>query len=264
MPWKCPYCNTELEINERHTRVYCSNLKCSSILEGQIAQMCNVMSIKGLGPETILQLRIAGCMKNLSDIFSINFDEYNIKRSIGKKITENISKELKSKLNKMTLVQLIDSYNFPDIGTKIIEKIVNKLGVENLEQMNNILTVDAIQMDGIGDKIADKFVYAWKIYYEDMLKFESNVSLDTVQSKQTNTGNLTGLSFCFTGKLETLKRSKAEKLVVDNGGTICSVSNKLTYLVTNDTESGSSKNEKAKKLGVKIITEDEFRKIIGL
>ena len=71
-----------------------------------------------------------------------------------------------------------------------------------------------------------------------------------------------GMSVCFTGKLNTMSRSKASKLAEDNGFEVRGGVNKgLTYLVTNDPNSGSSKNRKAKELGTKVITEDEFLKL---
>jgi DNA ligase (NAD+) len=80
---------------------------------------------------------------------------------------------------------------------------------------------------------------------------------EETKSDLTNS-TLENLSFCFTGKLETMKRSQAQTIVVDNGGTIGSVSKKLTYLVTNTPNSGSGKNKKASALGIKLITENEF------
>ena len=72
-----------------------------------------------------------------------------------------------------------------------------------------------------------------------------------------------GKSFCFTGELNTMKRADAEQLVKKNGGsTKSSVTKDLSYLVTNDTGSGSSKNVKAAKLGIPVITEEEFLKLL--
>ena len=86
-----------------------------------------------------------------------------------------------------------------------------------------------------------------------------------MNNKNSNTLNgnkLTSMSFCFTGKLETMKRSEAEAKVKSLGGEIKNVTKGLTYLVTNDTESGSAKNKKAKELGICIINEEEFKKLI--
>ena len=77
-------------------------------------------------------------------------------------------------------------------------------------------------------------------------------------------GKLAGKSFCFTGEL-SMKRADAEKYVKDNGGSIkSSVTKDLSYLVTNDTTSGSSKNVKAAKLGIPVIDEKQFKELLGL
>ena len=84
-----------------------------------------------------------------------------------------------------------------------------------------------------------------------------------VSLEETGEGKLTGKSFCFTGELVTMKRNDAEALVKKNGGSCkSSVTKDLSYLVTNDTTSGSSKNVKAAKLGIPVITEEEFLALI--
>ena len=77
-------------------------------------------------------------------------------------------------------------------------------------------------------------------------------------------GILSGKSFCFTGELHSMKRADAELIVQNAGGSVkSSVTKDLSYLVTNDVASGSSKNAKAAKLGIPVITEDEFLKMAG-
>ena len=84
-----------------------------------------------------------------------------------------------------------------------------------------------------------------------------------IQGK-TKTGNLSGKSFCFTGELDTMKRSEAENIVKANGGSVkSSVSKGLSFLVTNTPESGSSKNKKAAELNITIITESEFLALVN-
>ena len=89
------------------------------------------------------------------------------------------------------------------------------------------------------------------------------VESGTIELEQVGGGLLAGKSFCFTGELVTMKRADAEQLVKKNGGTIkSSVTKDLSYLVTNDTSSGSSKNVKAAKLGIPVIDEKQFLELI--
>ena len=86
----------------------------------------------------------------------------------------------------------------------------------------------------------------------------------TIQTAQKASQKLAGKSFCFTGELHSMKRAQAEALVKDNGGSCkSSVTKDLTYLVTNDTTSGSSKNQKAASYGIAIIDEEAFLKMVN-
>ena len=94
-----------------------------------------------------------------------------------------------------------------------------------------------------------------------MLALVNDGTITLVQGE--NTGSLAGLSFCFTGELKTMKRADAQNMVKEKGGTVkSSVVKGLSYLVTNDTTSGSSKNKKAAELGVPIINEEEFLALV--
>ena len=98
---------------------------------------------------------------------------------------------------------------------------------------------------------------------ENEKEMRSLVEKGIITIESLSDGKLSGLSFCFTGELKTMKRQDAESLVKENGGSSkSSVTKDLSYLVTNDTTSGSSKNIKAQKLGIKIISEKELKKMV--
>ena len=98
---------------------------------------------------------------------------------------------------------------------------------------------------------------------ENEKEMRSLVEKGIITIESLSDGKLSGLSFCFTGELKTMKRQDAESLVKKNGGSSkSSVTKDLSYLVTNDTTSGSSKNLKAQKLGIKIINEEEFLELL--
>ena len=98
---------------------------------------------------------------------------------------------------------------------------------------------------------------------ENAEEMRSLISKGIISIKSLENGKLAGKSFCFTGELVTMKRQDAELLLKENGG-MCksSVTKDLSYLVTNDTSSGSSKNVKAATLGIPVITEEEFLKLV--
>jgi DNA ligase (NAD+) len=115
--------------------------------------------------------------------------------------------------------------------------------------------------DGVGIKTADKIWEGIQSLIEEMTETLKYVQVYVEEKK---TGGLAGMSFCFTGALNTMKRAEAEKLVVDHGGEVKSgVSKGLTYLVTNTPNSGSSKNVKAAQLGTTLITEEQFLTLLN-
>ena len=113
------------------------------------------------------------------------------------------------------------------------------------------------------NKSASSFILGLSFVKDEMEELLSSgyISIKSVEKKE---GKLQNLSFCFTGELEKMNRKEAEKLVKEAGGIVkSSVTKDLTYLVTNTPDSGSSKNKKALTVGCKIITENEFYKLLG-
>ena len=99
--------------------------------------------------------------------------------------------------------------------------------------------------------------------FENAQEMRKLVSDGIITIEEAGNGKLSGKSFCFTGELRSMKRADAEQLVKANGGSIkSSVTKDLSYLVTNDTSSGSSKNVKAAKFGIPVINEEEFLKLL--
>ncbi len=111
--------------------------------------------------------------------------------------------------------------------------------------------------------MAHTFVQGLKENKEEMLSLVSSGTITIEQVLAKGEGKLNGKSFCFTGELLSMKRSDAQELVKQNGGSVkSSVVKDLSYLVTNDTSSGSSKNVKAASLGIPVISEKEFLELL--
>ena len=125
-----------------------------------------------------------------------------------------------------------------------------------MEKILEAKVEDFASVYGFAEISAGNFVEGLKENMEELLFLSKNyIQLEEGKAE----GVFAGKSFCFTGELRTMKRQDAENLVKQNGGTCkSSVTKDLSYLVTNDTSSGSSKNQKAAKLGIPVITEDEF------
>ena len=130
----------------------------------------------------------------------------------------------------------------------------------SLDKLLNASVDEVATVYGFAEIMAKTFVNGLKENAEEM----KNLSSTYIKIIEKETGVLTGKSFCFTGELVTLKRADAEALVKNAGGSCkSSVTKDLSYLVTNDTSSGSSKNVKAAKFGIPIISEKEFLEMIN-
>ncbi len=259
LPDKCPYCNSQLSLNDSMTRLYCPNNNCKTYVKARIAKFCAVAKIKELGDATLDKMIDSGIISDISSLFTINY------KKLGELIGAGNAKNIKSEIDKVKELSLIDfltGYNIEDCGSKIIEKILNAKNIDCWDKLIEMLPVADFVTEGVGETTALKFVNGVKSNLLDMkytLAHGIHIK-NVVNNKSCNT--LDGKSFCFTGKLETMKRSEAEAKVKSLGGEIKNVTKGLTYLVTNDTESGSTKNKKAKELGVFVINEEEFKKLI--
>ena len=156
--------------------------------------------------------------------------------------------------------QFVAGFDIEGFGETLAEKLI-QAGYNTLDLLLSA-SVDQIAVVYGFAEIMAKTIVEGLAENEKEMKYLVNSGI--IQIKGIENGKLTGQSFCFTGELKTMKRQDAEKLVKDNGGQAkSSVTKDLTYLVTNDKNSGSSKNQKAEKLQIKIIDEDEFLTLIN-
>lgn len=259
LPDKCPYCNSQLSLNDSMTRLYCPNNKCKTYIKARIAKFCAVAKIKELGDITLDKMIDSGIISDISSLFTINYKKLGELIGIGN--AKNIKTEI-DKVQELSLIDFLTGYNIEDCGSKIIEKILNAKNIDCWDKLIEMLPVADFVTEGVGEITAQKFVNGVKSNLLDMkYTLAHGIRIKNIVNNKNN-NILANKSFCFTGKLETMKRSDAEAKVKTLGGEIKNVTKGLTYLVTNDTESGSAKNKKAKELGVCIINEEEFKKLI--
>ena len=247
VPTICPCCGQSLTLSENMTKLQCTNIDCKSNIEGRIDKWMSVMDIQHVGPAVISDLVELGC-KTIKDVYE-NVDKLADLDGYGQKSISKIKKEMEKK-NVATFEKFVTAFNIDGIG----EKTVKKFGLKSINDCLAIKDGQSITLDKIKSGVT-----IFRSQMEDMMQIitiEENTNNIVAEAK------LSGLSFCFTGTLSQ-KRSVLEKMVTDLGGTISSVSRNLTYLVTGDVDSTSSKTKKAKDLGIKIIDEEQFLKILN-
>lgn len=262
-PVECEVCKTKLV--DEGSRLYCPNRQCSKRILHQLLKFQQVVDIRDLGVTLITQLFNDKKLNSISDIYKLTVEsltpyflnEESIeadKKSLGaEKVYNSIQNHRKIKLP-----TFIGAFDIEGIGETSAEKLV-AAGFDTVEKLLDA-TVDQIAaVYGFAEIMAKTIVQGLK---ENASEIRNLIDSGMIEIESACNGNLAGKSFCFTGEL-SIKRADAEQFVKKNGGQIkSSVTKDLSYLVTNDTASGSSKNEKARKFGIPVIDEQQFMALI--
>lgn len=266
LPVKCETCGSTL-VNEG-TRLYCPNKSCSKRILHQLLKWVSVADIRDLGDTLVRSLFADKVLNSISDIYKLDeavLKPYflgqeslgNEKESLGaKKVALSIQSH-----RKLSLAKFIAGFDIEGIGETVVEKLLDA-GFDTLEKLFAASQEEIAGVYGFAKVMAQILVQG---LLENKDEMEFLVKSGTIEVEQgIKQGSLTGKSFCFTGELTTMKRADAQALVKQKGGSVkTSVVKGLSYLVTNDTSSGSSKNVKAAQLGIPVINEQEFLALIG-
>lgn len=265
IPDQCPVCHgiTELKQENGVKFLYCVNDDC---LAKQIKSFTHfvsrdAMNIEGLSEATIEKLIAKGLIRELADIFHIDKFKQEITEMEG--FGEKSFNKLVASVNKArrtTVVRLLYSLGIPNVGLSNAKLICRNFKYDwNIIQ--NATFSELIEIGGIGDVMADAYVRFFaddrkKIIVEDLLK---ELEFETIKAAQTEQ-IFDNIVFVITGSVEQFKnRDELKDIIELKGGKVTgSVTSKTNYLINNDNLSGSSKNKKAKELGISIITENQF------
>jgi DNA ligase (NAD+) len=264
-PKNCPACGDELYRAEEESAWRCTNINCpAQVLERLIHFTSkDAMDIRGLGEANIRKFYNLGLLRTIPQIYQLDFDAISQLEGFGAKSIGNLQTAIEASKNQ-PLHRLIFALGIRFIGettAKVLAHAVNHiLDLQHFDE-------EALQkLEDVGPKVANS-IYTF-FQNDDNIQMLQELGALGVQLQHDNkqyssSGHLDGDTFLFTGTMTKLKRSEAEELVEQNGGKIVSgVSSKLNYLVVG--EDAGSKLEKAKKIAsIKIISEDQFLKLIG-
>lgn len=269
LPTVCPCCGGNLTITESGF-VECQNMSCKNKVKHMFAEFFSKLEVEGAGEGFIENLAVE--KKTITEVLQMsNTDFYNVIMSKnGYKIHMNLHKALAKPMTLAKFVSLFDLRGFGEKKFLDLDQLAPFKGVyEEPEAVLAGVTAEDLKKHHpasmVSEDVIAKFAFEFCLKREDMVNAIKTglVKLEAAKKVEVKDGKLTGKSFCFTGKAEAIgSRSKCEELVVANGGTISSVKKGLSFLVTDDTESGSSKNKKAKELGIPVITSFEFKAMI--
>jgi DNA ligase (NAD+) len=221
------------------------------------------MNIEGMGEAVITQLIKKKRLKTLADIYTLQVEEIAELERMGPKSAQNLIKGIEKSKN-ASLQQLIFGLGIEYVGIHLAQVLARRFS--SLEEIMTAKIEDFLEIEGIGEVAAQALVNFFQSPKTKELVAQlkkCGVNLKSTPSEKLEKLKLTGKKFVFTGELKTLPRSQAQKLVENLGGTVSSsVSQKTDYLVCG--ENPGSKYQKAQKLGVKVITEEEFKKIVEI
>ncbi len=264
MPEICSCCKTRLV--DEGTRLFCPNRQCEKRVLHQLLKWISVIDIRDLGETLVRSLFRAGKARCITDLYRLTAEDLapfflndeslkKDKESLGaQKVYDSIHSH-----TRVSLSSYIAGFDIEDMGETMIQKLVDA-GFNTIEKMLSAKAEDIACVYGFAQISASVFIEGLRDN-EDEIRSLAGTYMQVEEGKAS--GALAGKSFCFTGELVTMKRADAETLVKKNGGSCkSSVTKDLSYLVTNDTSSGSAKNVKAARMGIPVITENQFLEMV--
>lgn len=254
-------CSCGAALVDDGTRLYCPNPDCPKKSLHRLEKWLSTIDVMEFGTTILRRLFDAGRVVHIADLYTLTVDELAAYDRMGTASASRIIQNLRGR-NEVSLAEFVAGFDIEGIGVLMVEKAV-AAGFSTLAALRQTDAAALALVEGFGDITARTLVDGLRLLGPDM-----NAVLDagfvSIRQPDAAGGPLSGLSFCFTGELSTMKRSRAQALVKSLGGGVrSSVAAGLSYLVTNDPSSGSEKNRKAHSLGVKIIDEETFLALTG-
>ena len=262
----CPECGASLERKEGEVAFYCTNeLTCPPQITGRIEHFIarKAMDIEGLGSETIEQLFRKGLVKDPSDLYYLSYEQLLTLERFGEKSAKNILAGLE-KSKQAPFKNVLFAMGIRYVGSTVAEKLCNYFKtIENLEKAS---LEELIHVPEIGERIAQSVTEYFKdplhILFVEKLR-KAGVQLKS-EEKETilESNKLHGYTFVISGVFQTFGRDELKDVIERNGGkVVSSISAKLNYLVAGE-NMGPAKLEKATQLNIKILSEDEFKRLL--
>ena len=269
IPKVCPVCGgaTEIRSISNAKALYCTNPECQAKQLKSYALFVSrdALNIDGLSEATLEKFIARGFIHDFADLFHLEQHREEICEmdGFGEKSYNNLIASVE-KARETTLPRLIYGLGIANIGLANAKLICKEIG-HDPERVKDLTAEDLAAIDGIGDVIADNYV-AYFADAEHRELFEKILKEVKLPEEQEDVGEQTfaGMNFVITGSVEHFaNRNEVKALIESKGGKATgSVTSKTNYLINNNVESTSSKNKKAKDLGIPIITEEDFLRML--
>ena len=265
---QCPECKTPLTRSEGEASHYCPNeLGCPPQIKGKIEHYIQrkAMNIDGFGKETIEQLYEVGLLNNIGDIYSLTYEQLIQLDRFAEKSVNNLLEGIKKSAEVTPFPKVLFALGIRFVGATVAEKLAEHFG--SIEALSKATFDELINVPEIGERIANSII----TYFSNEINLniihtlkQKGVQFELLEDHSTPKGtNLEGFTFVVSGVFTTFSRDELKALIKSNGGKVLSsVSGNLNYLIAGE-NMGPSKLEKAEKLGVKIISEEDFKSMIN-
>ena len=271
LPDKCPCCGGNVEVhNENGSKtLHCINPNCSAKLLGKLVHFCskNAINIEGMSEATLQFLISKGWVNSFSDLYYLEKykDEWSKCKGFGKKSVDKLLESIEKSRN-TTLDRFIYSLCIPMIGRSASKDIAKASANGDIQSFITIMSLEGeyafIGLNGFGKEMCKSLDHWWVNNKEMFYALVEEFNFVKVKNDGSDLNNKT---FVITGSLNHYQnRSDLVNIIESMGGKVSgSVSAKTSFLINNNAQSSSSKNLKAKKLNIPIISEEDFVKMIS-
>ena len=262
IPGKCPACGSRLVRDPEEVALRCDNITCPAQIKEAILHFAsrNAMDIEGMGDAIVDQLVDKGLIKDYGDIYFLKAEDVMKLDRMAEKSARNLIEAIdRSRANELN--RLIFGLGIRHVGERAAWVLAEAFG--SIDKLKNAAAEDLLKIRDMGPvaagSVRDFFGTKENL---DLIKKLESADLKMVPPRKEASAKLSGKTVVITGALKSMSRQEAEDLVRRYGGTASSSVSKKTDMLVAGSESGS-KLEKARALGVRVVTEDEFKKIMG-
>lgn len=262
---ECPECHTQLVRDQGEAAFYCPNyMGCPPQIKGRIEHYITrkAMDISG-GSETVEHLFNAGLIRNVADLYTLKWEDVAVLERWAEKSAKNLIDSIADS-NKVPYSRVLFGLGIRYVGETVAKKIA--VAFPSIDLLEQATVEDLVQVDEIGERIAQSVVDFFR--KEENIEIINKLKLFGIQFEQkqntsvSGSDKLKGLTIVISGTFEKYSRDEYKGLIESNGGKNSgSISAKTNYLLAG-ANMGPAKLEKAQKLGVAILNEDEFLKMI--
>ena len=262
MPDRCPVCGGPVVRPPGEVIHRCENLSCPARIKEAIRHFASrrAADIEGLGEKLVDQLVDKGLVRRISDLYHLTKEQLAALERMGEKSAQNLLEQLERSKG-MSLARLIYALGIRYVGEHIAEVLAERFG--SIDELARASYEELVEIPEIGPRIAQSIVDFFQNQDNRRLIAELKaVGIDPRAERPTEEGPLVGKTFVFTGRLSAFTREEARRLVEELGGKVASsVSRKVDFLVVG--EDPGSKLDRARALGIRTLTEEEFRNLVG-